>query len=295
MGTVCIPWDPTYNIQEDAFRRAISHCEQLTGLLYIGGTAGEGYALDRERFVEVLRIFSDQITRSPEWAAAGIISTSTLEMKKRIEIAGNLGFSCVQISLPCWAAPVGDEIISFFDDILSTFPEIKFMHYNRRIGGVYVQASQYKEICALHENLVAAKIVTDSIWDADSLMKEELPLELFFTNASFAYASMQGPCSLLAAIETVSHPFARKFFYAAQQKDFNQLFSMNRRLRALTSNLLSLYQNGAHIDGAFDKIYHKLVDQRFPLRLLPPYRGADDEIFTSFKRCIAEFFPEFQD
>jgi dihydrodipicolinate synthase/N-acetylneuraminate lyase len=294
MGTVCIPWDSTFTIQEDTFRRAIAQCEKLTGLLYIGGTAGEGYALDRERFVDVLRIFLDQVSRAPDCAAAGIISTSVYELKKRIEIAGNVGFSCVQISLPCWVPPTGDEIISFFDDILSAFPEMKFMHYNRSVAGVYVQASQYKEICAMHGNLVAAKIVTDSIREVDRLMQEQLPLELFFTNASFAYASMQGPCSLLAAIETLSHSFAREYFHAAQQRECKKLFSMNRSIRSLTSYLVSLYKNGAHIDGAFDKLYHKHADRSFPLRLLPPYRGADDHIFSAFERCIDECYPEFR-
>ena len=49
--------------------------------------------------------------------------------------------------------------------------------------------------------------------------------------------------------------------------------------------------DGAHMDGAYDKLFAALRDPRFPLRLLPPYRGAPAAALEQFRRAIAADFP----
>lgn len=36
------------------------------------------------------------------------------------------------------------------------------------------------------------------------------------------------------------------------------------------------------IDGSYDKLFEKMYDPEFPLRLLPPYIGSSDEEFHVF-------------
>jgi hypothetical protein len=45
------------------------------------------------------------------------------------------------------------------------------------------------------------------------------------------------------------------------------------------------------MDGAFDKLLWKLHDERFPLRLLPPYEGATDAGFARFRTALRERYP----
>lgn len=294
MGTVCIPWDAAYELEERLFRKTIDTCRELTGMLYLGGTAGEGYALDTKRFSEVHRVFIDQCDRTKDTCIAGIISTSFLEILERIEIAASLGFRYIQISLPCWDPPKGEEILVFFDRVLSSFPELDFMHYNRPLGGRTVSASEYAAICHDHDNLVAAKIVTGSTREIDALHAADLPIELFYTNAAFQYASLLGPSSLLAAIVTVDHSLARSFYQAGRDQDAERLLRLNRLIRKMTSELVSIYPEDAHIDGAYDKLYHKIHDPDFPLRLIPPYKGADQKIFQEFSLIVQRNLAEFR-
>lgn len=48
-----------------------------------------------------------------------------------------------------------------------------------------------------------------------------------------------------------------------------------------------------HIDGVYDKLFCKIVDRRFPLRLLPPYTYAKDESFMEFVSCIRQQYPNW--
>jgi hypothetical protein len=47
------------------------------------------------------------------------------------------------------------------------------------------------------------------------------------------------------------------------------------------------------IDGAYDKVLWRLHDQRFPLRLLPPYQGADESAALEFLSFLQTDFPHW--
>jgi len=49
---------------------------------------------------------------------------------------------------------------------------------------------------------------------------------------------------------------------------------------------------GSHMDGAFDKVYARLLDPEFPLELLSPYQGADEKIYDAFRAWLQENAPE---
>ena len=49
----------------------------------------------------------------------------------------------------------------------------------------------------------------------------------------------------------------------------------------------------APIDGAFDKVLWWLHDQRFPLRLLPPYAGADLADAEAFAAFVRDNYPDW--
>jgi len=50
--------------------------------------------------------------------------------------------------------------------------------------------------------------------------------------------------------------------------------------------MLALGQDRFHMDGAFDKLLHRLHDPEFPLRLLPPYASATEADFLRFRETL---------
>lgn len=66
---------------------------------------------------------------------------------------------------------------------------------------------------------------------------------------------------------------------------------MQRELAELHRALVAAVDPGAHMDGAFDKLFSRLANPNFPLRLLPPYTGATDAAFERFAATLRERFP----
>ncbi len=51
--------------------------------------------------------------------------------------------------------------------------------------------------------------------------------------------------------------------------------------------------SGGRIDGAYDKIFEKMYDPEFPLRLLPPYAGASESEFQAFVSLLRKRLPRW--
>jgi hypothetical protein len=113
----------------------------------------------------------------------------------------------------------------------------------------------------------------------------------FLTEAGYACGSLISECGLLASVSTLNWAGARRYFEAGQSRDAATLIAMQRELNALSRELIALVGPEAHMDGAYDKMFCRMHDRRFPLRLLPPYRGASDDSFERFASLLEEKYP----
>jgi hypothetical protein len=48
-----------------------------------------------------------------------------------------------------------------------------------------------------------------------------------------------------------------------------------------------------HMDGAYEKVLARILDPRFPLRLLPPYQSVPEAAADEFRRRVAERLPDW--
>jgi hypothetical protein len=139
---------------------------------------------------------------------------------------------------------------------------------------------------------VAAKNSTDSMHRLARLMKLAPELMHFFNEEGFAYASQLGECGWLASIAT-SASACRADFEAARRRDLPALFAMLQEITAVFDELAAAAGPRVHIDAAFDKMLYKLQDERFPLRLLPPYEGASEDAFRRFAEFVRTSAPRW--
>ena len=68
--------------------------------------------------------------------------------------------------------------------------------------------------------------------------------------------------------------------------------AINGEIDILIQTLFEAVPAG-RIDGSYDKLFEKMYDPEFPLRLLPPYIGSSDEEFHTFVRLLGERLPEW--
>ena len=292
MCTCVVPWDERGEFIESLFVDQVRGMLKLTPYLYIFGTAGEGYAVSDRQFEQITRVFHDTMRSRGAEAMVGLISLSLPTMIERIDFCRHLDVRRFQISLPSWGELTDAEVGVFFREVCGRFRDCQFLHYNLMRTKRLVTPEQYAELAAEHPNLVATKNSTDSMLRLEGLLRLSPDLQHFVSETGYVHASQIGECGLLASVAT-NHAACRAFFEAGQRRDLPKLLELHAEISQLIGALIRAAGPNCHIDPAYDKMLWKLQDDRFPLRLLPPYQGATEEGFRQFAEAVRSQTPRW--
>ncbi len=294
LATCCIPWNADWTLAENLFRDSIRQLiDRGQRDLYVFGTAGEGYAVSDRLFDQIAQVFADETTGRGAVPMVGIISLSLRTVVERIERTAALGVREFQISLPSWGTLSNSEVAVFFREVCDRFPELQFLHYNVPRTGRVLTGADYVPLIEAHPNLVATKQVGTDIRAIHELMATGGPVRHFFTDFGFAHASLLGEPGLLMATSAANPSRAQEFFAAGVRRDADALVAWQREIAAVRNLLVSSVGPSAHMDGARDKMHSKLLDPRFPLRLLPPYQGATEAAFERYQSGLRQVLPHW--
>jgi 4-hydroxy-tetrahydrodipicolinate synthase len=296
MGTAVVPWTADYQLDEALFRHEIASllAAECTNL-YVFGTAGEGYAVDDAQFEHIARVFVDEMRAGGAEPMVGVISLSLTTMLRRTAFARDtLGVRRFQVSLPSWGALDDVEVRTLFDDVLGRFEDCQFLHYNLLRTKRLVSAAEYAAIAADHPNLVATKNSTDSMQRVRELLTTASEPRHFLNERGFAYGSLIAEPGLLISLATVNLAQGKRYFATGQARDVATLLRMEGELHDIGQHFHSMVsERRTLIDGAFDKVLWRLHDERFPLRLLPPYQAATESAADAFKRFLQQCYPHW--
>ncbi len=293
LATCVVPWDERGEFIESLFVDEVNVLLKLTKHLYVFGTAGEGYAVTDRQFERIAKVFHDVMRAGRAEPMVGVVSLSLGTIIERIEKAREIGVRHFQLSLPSWGALTDKEVAVFFRETCGRFPDCRFLHYNLMRTKRLVTPEEYARLALEHPNLVATKNSTDSMDRLQKLMRLAPALRLFPNETGFVHASELGECGLLASLVPLNANACRAFFEAGLKGDRALLLEMQREIVELTQQLIALAGADDYIDGAFDKMLWKMHDDRFPLRLLPPYNGASEEGFRKFAEVVRTRFPRW--
>ena len=296
LGTCCVPWDERGAFAEEVFRRSVRALVDrgLRGL-YLFGTAGEGYAVTDAQSDRITRAFVDECGALDVPPMVGVISLSLATAIERIERAAALGVRLFQISLPSWGTLTDPELEIFFRETCGRFPELRFLHYNLPRAGRLLSATHYAALAAAHPNLVATKFGGSDVRLIAALLHEVPTLRHFLTEFGYAAGCSLGEPGLLVSFSSSNLRRAREYFAAGVRGDLRRLAAMHRELVALHRELAPALGPGPHMDGAYDKLFSRLLLPDFPLRLLPPYLGASEDAFSRYRTALRERHPLWLD
>jgi dihydrodipicolinate synthase/N-acetylneuraminate lyase len=291
MSTCCVPWDDRDRFDESIFRRGVRLALAGTPHLYVFGTAGEGYAVTDRQFDEIVTAFADEMRRSGAEPMVGVIHLSLGTIVERIERCRAAGVRRFQISLPSWGALNNRELFCFFDRVCGRFTDCQFLHYNLPRTKRLVTPQEYGRLAASHPNLVATKNSSDSLSFTAELLERAPDLQHFLNETGYLYARLSAECGLLASFVT-NWPRLRLLFDAGQRRDLEMIAQLQREIRVYSS-LLGFLGDSVHIDGAYDKMFARINDLEFPLRLLPPYSFVSEDQFQQFAAALREQLPQW--
>lgn len=294
LGTVCLPWAEDGALDEAIFRRTIRNLVSA-GLpeLYIFGTAGEGYAVTDTMFQRIAAIFAETMAEAGGSAPmVGVVSQSLATMLERIAWCRTLGITRFQISLPNWSVTTDVEVRRVFSEICGSFPEAQFLHYNLMRSGRLVSPRLYAELADAHPNLVATKYGGGDPFLISGLMRHAPMLQHFFTEQGYYIGAPLGECALLTSISSSNPKRAFEYLEAGATGDAVRFAELYRELCGVLHALLDS-ANGSFVDGAYDKVIHKLSEPDFPLRLLPPYETTTDAVYVAYREKLAAGYAEW--
>lgn len=294
LATCCVPWDAEFGFAEDIFRRSVRHLiAQGIRDLYIFGTAGEGYAVNDAQFGEITRVFLEETSGDGVQSMVGIISISLPTVIGRIERARAMGALRFQLSLPSWGALNDAEVDTFFRETCGRFPDCGFLHYNLMRTGRILTGTEYGRLAGRHPNLVATKNSTADETRLRSLLQDAPQLQHFITEAGFARAAMMGECGFLISIASTNFALGQRYFRAGRERDQATLDAMARELAAMIADLKAAVGDSAHMDSAFDKMFCRVHNPAFPLRLLPPYESVSEDRFARYVEQMRRNHPRW--
>jgi dihydrodipicolinate synthase/N-acetylneuraminate lyase len=275
-----LPWDEDGELDEPLFRRHVrAQARDVGPHLYVFGTAGEGYAVDDRRFVQVARAFIDEAPR----AMLGIISLSLATVIERIELGRELGYREFQLSLPSWGALRDSEVDRFFAETCGRFEDCRFLHYNLARSGRVLRGRELGRLAARHENLVAVKFSSSDPAAVHELVTEARPLRAFLTEHAFALAGGRAAAGLLPSVLLACPARVHEYHAASPERLVELRAEVHAVERALDA---AIGDPDVHMDGAYDKLLAKIRLPELPLRLLPPYQGAGADSFRAFRAAL---------
>ena len=292
----CIPWTEDNELDVPLFRRGVELlCENGAGSIYLFGTAGEGYAVDRAQYTQIVTEFMDVMRDSPDVIPmVGIISLSMTEVLERVRLAAALGARAFQISFPSWGAVTDAEAEVFLKTVCGTFPEYSFMHYNN--GGrskKKLNPQDYARLAQEIPNLVAVKFVTPSFNEIHEFAALDLPLRVFFLEYAYGYGALvYDGFGFLASALNCSYPVMRAYFEAGKKRDQAEIFRIHSELPVFY-DVLFRNLTSSKIDAAYDKTFLRFSIPEFPARILPPYAGCTDEQVDAFMRELRTALPRW--
>ncbi len=292
MCPACIPWTPELRFDETVFRHQVGNLvKHGAKSIYIMGTSGEGYALTRETFVQVVEVFLDECRKGDGvMPMTGIISTSLPEMLERIRLARDLGCKDFQVALPCWGKLGETELFEFFRILCTAFPDCRFVNYNNGDRSkTKITVDQFVRLAREFPNLAGAKFSSSNIYEIYGIATADTPLSFFLVDCGYTYGAVNGEVGLLNSFASIDFELSWKYFEAGRRRDLAQLQLLGNYMFEL-SDCLSCVEEDL-IDAAFDKMIERVADPDFCNRPYPPYQGIGEADFVKIRdgmRAVVE-------
>ncbi len=295
LATACIPWTADWQLDEPRFRASIRRRVAL-GIrdLYVFGTAGEGYAVTERQFDTVVDLFTDEARTLGIEPMVGVISLSTTTVIERIERAMARGVRRFQFALPAWGVLTDVEVAAYLHEVLDRFPEARFLHYNLMRSGRLIEPAMYAQLAEIHPNLVGTKNGTSDILRIAGLLTEAPMLRHFLTEMGYPFGCSVGAPGLLMSLSSTNPGAGIRFFQSGVEGDLGTLLAQQAELVAIEVALeAAAGDSGAHMDGSFEKMLHRLLDEGFPLRMLPPYSAVPEDGYHAFRSWLEATLPHW--
>jgi len=291
----CQPWKEDFTLDKERFADELDSIKAYGRFtIYMGCTAGEGYALSNKMFQENVSFFADQLRGYTEPVMVSIITTSLAETIERVGFVKSLGIKNIMFPLPSWGVLRKEEAENYMHHLFSAHPDCNFIHYNHSpLARIRMYADSYDRLAKAHSNFVAVKNACCDHTDIRLMAEYDTPLLEYYLEFYYPIACQWGlKPSLLPSVLCTNRKVALEYYDAGQRGDWARTQEIDRETQKIVDAMGEFLEGGRN-DGCYDKLFQKMNDPKFPIRMYPPYIGFTDEQYERFAAAVRERVPSW--
>ncbi len=298
-GAITLSWNEDFSLDEPSFRENLRRLSaaNVHGI-YTTGSSGEFYALDWPEFQRMVDIVMDVVPPAGIPVMIGCCSDNTRDILRKVEYAARMGADGAQIVVPYWMELTDREMLQFFEDVATAFPDFPLMHYNIPRAKRFLTGGDYRRVLEVAPNLIGVKFTFAGSHFGD--LQEALQITpgiSYFVAENLLVSAMQlgarGSCSSLV---NTNPDFMLRLYALAEARQWDEAIGMQSVLDRFLRELVTLLEdlNLGLIDPVVDK--GLAVASGFftgHQRTRPPYIGWDDVGLGRVRTWLRERYPEF--
>ena len=296
-AAVPMPWDEQDRLDEAAYRENIERmCRAGVHGVYTTGSTGEFYALDFEEFTRMVDIQDELCGRYGMPLQIGCAADCTRKTLRMVEYAAaRQHVGAVQVTLPYWMELSDREVLQFFQDVHSAFPEMPLVHYNIPRAKRFLQGSDYVRLLQVAPSLIGVKYTFAGSNFAALQQALLLTPQLAYLVAEnlLVSAMMLGARGCCSSLVGLNPRFILRLYALAEQRQWEPALVLQQTAARFFMDLHGLIgEMGVEsMDPVVDKAMSVAAGGAGHQRTRAPYIGWPDEAVARLRRMVEERYP----
>ncbi len=293
-AAIPVPWNADGSVDRGAMRALVGRYRDFrVDGVYSTGTDGEFHVLELGDFRAVQEAFASAVDDVGIPAQAGASWINERGIHERIAIARDLGFRCVQTTVPFWM-PINDlEARDFFAGLTDRFPDVGIVSYNTSRSGHQLTPAEMRDVVDRGSTLIGAKHegTDDALMEAAALVPE---MRQFAVDGGILPGVLYGATGMYSFIVNVSPSWTMEFWRNAVDGDWEEAARKKQRLNTFLPAFEAAL--GSHVTAWPSQGKAAIRAGLFPdmpLGVRSPYRAATEADVARVRTLIETQFPEF--
>ncbi len=293
-------WDETFCLDETSYRTNIKRmCQAGVHGVYTTGSTGEFYALDFIEFYRMVDIQTEICSKYHMPLQIGCCSDNTRRTMQLLEyVADKPSIGAAQITIPYWMELTDREVLQFFKDVYTAFPDLPLVHYNIPRAKRFLIGPDYQRILDVAPSLIGVKYTFAGNYfnELQEAIMVTPGLSYFVIETVLVSSMLLGARGSYSSLVYTNPQLSLTMYDHAVNDRWEEAIKMQKTAQQFISDVIFFVKSRGegYIDPVIDKglaVASGCLEGS--QRTRAPYIGWSDETITELRTWMKENYPQF--
>jgi 4-hydroxy-tetrahydrodipicolinate synthase len=289
------PWTENFNLSVQILEENIRRY-QARGVdgVYTTDSDGEFYALEVEKFRELVTMFAKAMGQTRMRAAVGVTWSHTQGIIVRIKTALDAGIPNVHVAFPYWMPLAKADVPRFFNDLAEAAPDARWIHYRTPRAHILLSGSEYARYQRTYrQQFIGTKLVTTDIAEIAAIISEAPELSHFVTDYCSVTAKLAGARGVYSYWVNTMPDWTLTTWRLCEEGQWQEAMRRQCKLILWERGFIQKLREMGHNHGVIAKARASLTGFLTDGGLTrPPYYPIDPNIAGELKREFVDFWAD---